>query len=622
MTLLLLPLTLVWLEVLLAWKAGFADGAFLTAGAVLNALAFGFLLTVLVSLIRSDKACGWILFILCEFFTIFFTIEYYCSDAFSAYMSPASLFMGAGDIATEYGDVVLGILKGGADLIVFFQIPAIFCLHWALKKASRFPRSMDFLAYAFICVCLLWGTSVSVQNATEISNEKYTYGYTFDDGVRTFGLLSATRLELEYGAFGVPDAPAAEYVEPEPVINPEPMEETDPYAGLFAGKNLVLITAESFSKELLYDGTLFPTLARMFWNGIRVDDFYHPFWGGSTTSGETSILLGLIPTEGADSMQRIINKDNSRTAANLLRGAGYSTIAYHNGKVDYYNRNLTHPALGYTTYIAKGNGMEKYVSGDYPGSDFEMFEYTTEALLDTVSLSRDDSGSYTPFHVYYMTYSGHGLYNFNGNKIDKRHKDEVAHYTCSTRTKAYVAGNLDFEQGLAYMVRRFEEEGILDDTVFIITSDHYPYALQQGEAWGNEVDYLHELYGHYVRNYEDRDHNVLLIWTPSLEETDEQIVITEPSYTPDILPTLLYLFGIEYDSSAYVGRNLLSDEEALVIWANSSWKTSLGSYNATSGKFTPAEGVQMTSEETDAYVKRIKEKVRERVSYSRTYFAK
>ncbi|MBR5741953.1 MAG: LTA synthase family protein, partial [Firmicutes bacterium] len=591
-TLLLLPLTLVWGEFFLARAVGFSDGAFLAAGAVLTALAFGLVLTALIALFRSDRLRGWLLFLLAELVTLFFTIEYYCNDGFTAYMSPASMFTGAGGIATEYGDVLARIVTSGFGTILLFHVPALIALVWAILKQARLPRSVVFFAGLFIASALFADSAVSLQNRDEIASEKYTYGYSFDDSVRSFGLLTATRLSFQYGAFGTPEPPGDEppvpVAEPDPEPSPadtDPSDPTVPYRGLFAGKNLVLITAESFSKELLNYPELYPTLARMAENGIRVTDYYHPFWGGSTTSGEAAILLGLIPTEGADSMQRIIGKDNSRTIANALAPLGYSLVAYHNGTTDYYNRIETHPALGYDAFIAKGNGMERYVSDDWPGSDAEMFAFTTEDLLETAFLAGEPGGSYTPFHAYFMTYSGHGIYSLNSHDIAIRHKDAVSGYDLPHRIRAYLAANIDLEEGLAYMVRRFAEEGILDDTVFVITTDHYPYALQYGETWGNDEDWLAQLYGYPADSLVRRDHNALIIWSPCLEELEEPITVDGPSYAPDILPTLLSLFGIDYDPAEYVGRDLLStDGEALAIWVNGSWKSDLGFYNATTGR--------------------------------------
>ena len=54
----------------------------------------------------------------------------------------------------------------------------------------------------------------------------------------------------------------------------------------------------------------------------------------------------------------------------------------------------------------------------------------------------------------------------------------------------------------------------------------------------------------------------------------------------DILPTVLNLFGIEYDSRILMGTDLLSDNDGLVIFNDRSWITEKGKYNAATKKFT------------------------------------
>ena len=91
------------------------------------------------------------------------------------------------------------------------------------------------------------------------------------------------------------------------------------------------------------------------------------------------------------------------TMAQQLKRLGYSAYAYHDHTYTYYDRNLSHPNLGYV-YRALGNGLD--VEATWPESDIEMIDKTTA----------DYMGS-EPFHAYYMTVSGHLEYNFNGNAI-------------------------------------------------------------------------------------------------------------------------------------------------------------------------------------------------------------
>jgi len=53
----------------------------------------------------------------------------------------------------------------------------------------------------------------------------------------------------------------------------------------------------------------------------------------------------------------------------------------------------------------------------------------------------------------------------------------------------------------------------LDDTLIVLTSDHYPYALQNSMIWANDRDYVSELYGYPATDEAKRDHNLLMFYS-------------------------------------------------------------------------------------------------------------
>ena len=94
---------------------------------------------------------------------------------------------------------------------------------------------------------------------------------------------------------------------------------------------------------------------------------------------------------------------------------------------------------------------------------------------------------------------------------------------------------------------------------------------------------------------------------------DENIVVEEPVYSLDILPTLSNLFGLEYDSRLIVGRDVFSDAEAIALWYDYTWVTEKGTYDSESRTFIPKDG-QAADE---AYIQRIKDIVYNKIYYSR-----
>lgn len=379
------------------------------------------------------------------------------------------------------------------------------------------------------------------------------------------------------------------------------------YTGSFAGKNLILICAEAFSGFLI-DPELTPTLYRLSHNGINFNDYYQQSIAG-TTGGEYQLLFGLIPTSGGSSIKEITQNGTHTNMGALLNDKGYFGMAFHNSTYTYYDRHETHTKLGYSGgYMGVGNGLEELISPKWPASDLELMQETLPMYVDK-----------QPFNVYYMTVSGHSVYAFGKNAMARENKDAVDAW-CAKKNlsytepvRAYIAANLELEKAVDYLVKTLEEKGIADDTVICIVPDHFPYGLDSDASLGN-MPYLSELYGYPVNTYEERDRSRAIIWCGSLEE-NEPIIVDTPTSSVDILPTLCNLFGVEWDSRLYVGRDVLSDALPLVFFGNYDWKTDLGHYSASRNIFTPTDENAVIPE---GYVKQISGMVRNRMTFCKS----
>ena len=93
-----------------------------------------------------------------------------------------------------------------------------------------------------------------------------------------------------------------------------------------------------------------------------------------------------------------------------------------------------------------------------------------------------DIGSETPFHAYYMTFSGHYQYNWD-NAMSAKNKDAVKSLPDSEPVKAYIACNLELEYALEYLTQRLEAAGILVTGIICFVFDViYIFALSN--KWG------------------------------------------------------------------------------------------------------------------------------------------
>lgn len=371
------------------------------------------------------------------------------------------------------------------------------------------------------------------------------------------------------------------------------------YTGLFEGKNLIFLTAEAFSGYLV-DEERTPTLYRLIHNGIYFEDFYQPSVAG-TTGGEYSNLFGLMPTSGGKSIKMLTRGNTFITMGNQLNKRGYWGRTYHNNNGYVYDRYDTHTMLGYSEgFECIGNGLENYIEGSgFPASDYEMIKGTLTEYIDK-----------QPFNVYYMTVSGHGQYSRKSNQMSCKNWDSVSDLQYSDMVKCYLAANMELENALTYLVKALEEAGIADNTVICLSPDHFPYGLDQGSSIGNMPN-LSELYGFNVNSYIDRDKSSCILWSGCLEKMDP-IVVSAPTESYDLLPTLCNLFGIDYDSRLYIGRDVLSDTEAIIFNGGYDFKTELGTYYSSKNKFVP---ISEDTEVPEGYVERIRQIVRNRYNF-------
>ncbi len=357
--------------------------------------------------------------------------------------------------------------------------------------------------------------------------------------------------------------------------NVEPTEKNK-YTGLFKGKNLIFITAEAFD-TIAIDKDITPTLYKMANNSFVFNNYYQPLYPVSTSDGEYMNLISLIPKEGIWSFKKTSELSMPLGIGNMFKKEGYNAYAFHNHTYKYYERNKSHPNIGFD-YYGCGNGLEKKMNcKHWPNSDLEMVEASFDYFLN------DDK----PFLTYYMTVSGHLNYNFYGNNMASRNKKVVKDLKYSTAVKAYYATQIELDKALEKLLKTLEEKNLLEDTLIVLGPDHYPYGLTTKEM--NEVSKIDRT--DKFENY----HTTLIMYNPSIERTEINKVVSGL----DLLPTIYNLYGIEYDSRLLMGRDIFSESEGIAILSDRSWITNKGTYNTVTKEFKSFNNEEVSKEYID-----------------------
>ena len=180
----------------------------------------------------------------------------------------------------------------------------------------------------------------------------------------------------------------------------------------------------------------------------------------------------------------------------------------------------------------------------------------------------------------------------------------------SENARAYIACHIELDKALAYLLEQLEATGKLENTVICMSADHYPYAMTEEE--------YEELAGKDLSDGMDLYRNNLILWNAAMEE--EPVTVTKACGSMDILPTLLNLFGFEFDSRMYAGRDIFSEEEGMVIFNDRSFVTDSCIYNkkAKQTKWLTDEDGNLKVPEAmqEAYFDEMKQEVKDRYQFS------
>lgn len=560
----------------------------------INILLFSSFFAVILSFFSGlFKKTSFVRYIFLFILGFYFSAQYVFHDVFLSYFSFSML--GMSEQLTSFMNEAVDAIVSNLHVIILFFIP--FILTVILRKKLSVGK-FNLKDYIFNFLSLVLVVSILVINITLGKNElSSTYDLLFNINenalnIEKLGVVPSSAIDIYRMIFGFENDFVMETPEPEisedvelgyNVLDLNFSDTTNKniksinnyiqslsgtkkneYTGLFKDYNLIFITAESFS-EIAVDPVLTPTLYKLVNSGFVFTNFYTPN-NASTLGGEFQSVTGLFANGSALPTWRKGTNTFPFGLSTVFEDAGYKTYAYHNHTYSFQNRNKYLKSIGFDNYKACGNGLEKLINcKTWPESDIQLMSATTNDYIN------DEQ-----FFAYYMTVSGHFQYSFDGsNSISKKHKDKVKDLNYSTSVKAYLATQIELDLALENLISTLEEKGVLDKTVIVMQADHYPYKLSLSDMNSRS---------NYVRdNVVEVNHNSLIIWNPNIEYQ----VIDKVCMSIDVIPTIYNLFGIEYDSRLFVGQDIFSDSDGLVMFTNRSWVTEYGTYFASNSKFVP-----------------------------------
>lgn len=590
---------------------------------IIFSLSISFVLTFLMSLFKNRKLNKIISIIIWTILLFIFVAETVYFSFYKTICGLSALSYG-GQVMEFFSSILVHVKKNIFCILIYFL--SFFGLIFLEKKYfvrhNKFDIKYTFIVFLSFLSLLVTSFSLKMKNldvesllfdTNDLLESTNTFGITtaiisdalkvnmnFTENINVVKREYTKESGVEYNTQNINFDELIENEDNETIKNMhkyfenvEPTNKND-YTGIFAGKNLIFIVAEGFY-PIAVDENLTPTLYELVNNGFKFNNYYQPIYNCSTSDGEFINQLSILPGVSTCSMKSTENVYLPYNMGLIMGNYGYNRYAFHGWTYTYYNRNKTIPNLGYTYY-----GYDKYNKG---------YKYALKGINDSwptsdVDVMNSSYGIYSKdqrFVAYYMSISGHLEYNFSGgNAMSLKNKDAVKDLDANNNIKAYIASQIEFDKSLGILMNNLKRDNLLNDTVIVISADHYPYGLSNDDI-KSYVDWMKN------DNF-DLYKNNLVIYNPEYKN----IEVNKYTSSLDLLPTLLNMFGVSYDSRLLIGKDIMSDSSDLVIFNNKSWITDKGRYDYPKKKFEA-----FTDDVSDTYVDEINEIVKTKFQMSK-----
>lgn len=355
-------------------------------------------------------------------------------------------------------------------------------------------------------------------------------------------------------------------------INREITSKND-MTGIFEGKNLIIVMLESVNEISILNQEDFPTLYKLYNEGISFRNNFSPRNNCSTGNNEFTSLTSLFTINNTCTANWYKNNTYFEAAFNVFKNAGYATTSYHNYTEKYYYRNKIHTNLGVDKfYGVQALGIDWTNDyGQWP-SDVELMEQAQQYYMN------EDK-----FMVYMATVTPHQTYHIS-SKYGDLYMDEWKDKGYNKKLRRYLSKIKVLDQALETLLKQLEEAGKLDDTVIALFADHFPYGLNDSDI----NPYLKDNGAAYTVNRNSTknknvDRTPMVIYNSQIEPTQ----VYDYTTIIDLLPTLLNMFNVEYDPRLYLGTDIFAEShKSRAVFADGSWQDEFGFYYAPSSKMT------------------------------------
>lgn len=331
-------------------------------------------------------------------------------------------------------------------------------------------------------------------------------------------------------------------------------QKTNDYTGIFAGKNLIFLQLEGMDDWMLSEDTT-PTLYKLMKKSMVFSDHYSMYTGGgSTFNSEFAVNTGFTTPISYNENVYTLNKNTfPDTMARLFKKENYLVNAFHMNTAEFYSRGINYKSWGYDAYYGLADLKEVDASDPYFELDRAMMENETfkEAMFPQNQ----------PFVDYIITYTPHTPFTTKkgvGKKLASMLGMEESEYESYNEEEVAKMEATETDRMVSMLLAELKERNLMENTVLVVFADHYLYTL-------NDKSILDK----YKITKDNRiNHTPFFIWSENMEYQE----ISKTNMQLHILPTVLNLFGMEYNPNNYIGEDILDDSfEGISFFTDQTW---------------------------------------------------
>ena len=342
------------------------------------------------------------------------------------------------------------------------------------------------------------------------------------------------------------------------------------YTGIFKDKNLIFIQFEGLDNWLVTENDT-PTIYKMLNNSINFNNHFSYYnGGGSTFNSEFAVNTGFITPLSYTQNAYTFNKNTfPYSMAHIFKSLNYTVNAFHMNSGEYYSRKANYKNWGYNNYY----GL------------IDMFDYKDDSYtLDRELILNEKFNELlfpedTKFVDYLITYSGHLpftnskgvcklLYDIDHTPVIDEENPETTEENSKetiiierepmTEEECIRRQAKETDYMVELLLQNLEEKNLLDNTVIVAFSDHYLYTVEDKTI---------------LDKYKETSNNLInktpfFIWSKDTKKNN----INKVTSQLNILPTVLNLWGIDYNPNNYIGEDALDNNyDGIIFFSDYSW---------------------------------------------------